>query len=192
MQPTPTIVLLLIPTRARPKTSKSLLHTDPNEITDKFLQRERAAVETYRQVLYKARQEPARNAELRKLATILSAHLQAAAQLEARIQQPEPRAARGIGGWGTWSKVVMGAANIFADRMVLRALKAGEESGFKRYQEVLEATAELKLLFLDLLAKQQTHLRTLDRLISKDSYRSVNAETCPFIPQCSSYSRRRL
>ncbi len=137
---------------------------------DKFLQWERSAAETYRQVLYKAREEPARNAELRKLATILSDHLQAASRLEARFQQPEARTAQGFGGWGTWSKVVRGAATIFGDRMVLRALKAGEESGFQRYREALEVTAtpaELKPLILDLLAKQQTHLRTLDRLISK-------------------------
>ncbi len=50
-------------------------------------------------------------------------------------------------------------------------MKAGEESGFKRYQEVLEVStampAELKPLFLDLLAKQQAHIRTLDGLMSK-------------------------
>ena len=64
----------------------------------------------------------------------------------------------------------MGAASIFGDSMVLRALKAGEESGCKRYQEVLEASAtpvELKPVFRDLLAKQQAHIRTLDGLMSK-------------------------
>ena len=150
----------------------SQLDTDMNwhEITDKLLKREWSAVETYQQVLHKAREELARNAEFQELATILKDHQQAASQLEAQIQQPERRAAL-LRGWGTWSKVVMGAANIFGDRVVLRALKAGEESGFKRYQEVLEATtampAELKPLFLDQLAKQQAHMRTLDGLMSK-------------------------
>ena len=113
----------------------------------------------------------ARNAEFQELATILRDHQQAASQLEAQIQQPERRADGCFGGWGTWSKVVMGAASIFGDKVVLRALKAGEESGFKRYQEVLEATtampAELKPLFLDQLAKQQAHMQTLDGLMSK-------------------------
>jgi hypothetical protein len=143
-----------------------------HEITDKLLKREWSAVETYQQVLHKAREELPRNAEFQELATILRDHQQAASQLEARIQQPERRADDGcFGGWGTWSKVVMGAASIFGDRVVLRALKAGEESGFKRYQEVLEATAampaELKPLFLDHLAKQQAHMQTLDGLMSK-------------------------
>jgi hypothetical protein len=142
-----------------------------HEITDKLLKREWSAVETYRQVLHKAREELARNAEFQELAAILKDHQQAASQLAAQIQQPERKAAHDFGGWGTWSKVVMGAANIFGDRVVLRALKAGEESGFKRYQEVLEATtampAELKPLFLDQLAKQQAHMRTLDGLMSK-------------------------
>jgi len=140
------------------------------EITDKLFQREWSAVETYRQVLHKAREELARNAEFQELAAILKDHQQAASQLEARIQQPERRADGYFGGWDTWSKVVMGAANIFGDRVVLRALKAGEESGFKRYQEVLETNAmptELKPLFLDLLAKQQAHIRALDGLMSK-------------------------
>ena len=109
-----------------------------NEITDKLLKRECSAVETYQQALRKERQESGRNAEFQELVTILRDHQQAASQLEAQIQQPERRAAQNFGGWGTWSKVVMGAANIFGDRMVLRALKAGEESGFKRYQEVLQ------------------------------------------------------
>jgi hypothetical protein len=144
-----------------------------NEITGKLLKRECSAAETYQQVLRKAREELAQNAEFQELATIFSDHQQAASQLEAQIQQPERRA-DGFGGWGTWSKVVMGAASIFGDRVVLRALKAGEESGFKRYQEVLEATttattmpAELRPLFLDLLEKQQAHIRTLDGLMSK-------------------------
>jgi hypothetical protein len=154
----------------------SQLDIDMNwhEITHKLLKREYSAVETYQQALCKEQQESGRNAEFQELATILSDHQQAASELEARIQQPERRAHGSFGGWDTWSKVVMGAASIFGDRVVLRALKAGEESGFKRYQEVLEAStastampAELKPLFLELLAKQQAHIRTLDGLMSK-------------------------
>jgi len=141
-----------------------------HDITDKLLKREYSAVETYQQVLHKAREELARNAEFHELATILRDHQQAASQLEARMQQRERRADGCFGGWGTWSKVVMGAASIFGDRVVLRALKAGEESGFKRYQEVLGATtmpAELMPLFLDQLVNQEAHMRTLDGLMSK-------------------------
>ncbi len=144
-----------------------------NEITEKLLKREWSAVETYQQALRKEQQESGRNAEFQELVTILRDHQRAASQLEARIQQPERRAAQNFGGWVTWSKVVMGAANIFGDRMVLRALKAGEESGFKRYREVLETTvtpADLRPLFLDLLAKQQAHIRTLDELMSKGEF----------------------
>lgn len=140
-----------------------------NEITDRLFKRECLAVETYQQALRKERQESGRRAEFQELVTILRDHQQAASQLEARIQQPERRVAQNFGGWGTWSKVVMGAANVFGDKMVLRALKAGEESGLKRYQEVLEASApaELKPLFLERLAKQQAHIRLLDELMSQ-------------------------
>ena len=144
-----------------------------NEITDKLLKRECSAVETYQQALRNERQESGRNAEFQELITILRDHQQAASRLEAQVEQPEHRATKNFGGWCTWSKVVMGAANIFGDRMVLRALKAGEESGFKRYKEVLQTPAtpeELKPLFLDMLAKQQTHIRILDGLISKAEF----------------------
>jgi len=144
-----------------------------NEITDKLLKRECSAVETYQQALRKERQESGRNAEFQELVTILKDHEQAVSRLEAHIQQPERWSAQNFGSWGTWSKVIMGAANIFGDRMVLRALKAGEESGSKRYQEVLQTPAipeELKPLFLELLAKQQAHIRILDGLMSKAEY----------------------
>jgi rubrerythrin len=144
-----------------------------NEVTDKLLKRECSAVETYQQALRNGRQESGRNTELQELITILRDHQQAASRLEAQIQQPERSAAKNFGGWCTWSKVVMGAANIFGDRMVLRALKAGEESGFKRYQEVLQTPAipeKLKPLFLDMLAKQQAHIRIVDGLISKAEF----------------------
>ncbi len=144
-----------------------------DETTDKLLKRECAAVETYQQVLRKEGQESGRRGEFQELVTILRDHEWAVSQLEGRIQQPERSAAQNFGGWSTWSKVVMGAATIFGDRIVLRALKAGEESGFKRYQEVLEPTAtpaELKPLFLDLLAEQQAHIRILDGLLSKTGY----------------------
>ncbi|MGH8538684.1 MAG: DUF2383 domain-containing protein [Gammaproteobacteria bacterium] len=153
--------------------SQPIFHWDTdmnwNAITDRLFKRECLAVETYQQALRKEPQESGRRAEFEELVIILRDHQQAASRLEARIQQPEGRA-QNFGGWGTWSKVVMGAANIFGDKMVLRALKAGEESGLKRYQEVLETTAtpvELKPLFLELLAKQQAHVRALDGLMSK-------------------------
>ncbi|CAN5760757.1 hypothetical protein BH20PSE1_BH20PSE1_04320 [soil metagenome] len=150
-----------------------------NEVTDKLLKRECSAVETYQQALRNERQESGRNAEFQELITILRDHQQAASRLEAQIQQPERRSAQNFGGWGTWSKIIMGAANIFGDRMVLRALKAGEESGFKRYQEVLQTPAipeELKPLFLDMLAKQQAHIRILDGLMSKGEFSTSRSE----------------
>ena len=90
-----------------------------HEIAHKLFKREWSAIETYQQVLHKAREELGRNAEFQELATILSDHQQAASQLEAQIQQPERRG-DAFGGWRTWSKVVMGAASIFGDREVLR------------------------------------------------------------------------
>jgi hypothetical protein len=56
------------------------------------------------------------------------------------------------------------------DKAALKALKEGEESGLKEYQEVLQDTdtpPEVKTVINSLLSKQQAHIRTLDGLIAQ-------------------------
>ena len=68
-----------------------------------------------------------------------------------------------------WSKIVMGTTKLMGDKAALKALKEGEERGFKEYQEALHDTttpSEVKTMLNSLLAKQQAHIRTLDGLMA--------------------------
>lgn len=66
--------------------------------------------------------------------------------------------------------MVMGTAKLLGDKAALKALKEGEESGLKDYQEVLQdatAPGEVKTLINGLVAKQQAHIGALDRLMAR-------------------------
>jgi uncharacterized protein (TIGR02284 family) len=137
---------------------------------NKLLRSELSAVETYQQALEKERQKFGHETEFQQLNTILSEHQQAASQLRTEIQQLGGTPVQDSGAWGTWSKMVMGTAKLMGDKAALKALKEGEESGLKEYQEVLEHTdtpSEVKPVINSLLARQQAHIRTLDELMAK-------------------------
>jgi hypothetical protein len=64
----------------------------------------------------------------------------------------------------------MGAAKLEGDKAALKALKEGEESGLKEYQDVrLDTTMVRRLpgLIDNLVARQKTHIRALDELIAR-------------------------
>jgi len=64
----------------------------------------------------------------------------------------------------------MGTAKLLGDKVALKALKEGEESGLKEYQDLLSDTTaprEATSLCDSLVAKQQTHIRTLDSLMAR-------------------------
>jgi uncharacterized protein (TIGR02284 family) len=137
---------------------------------NKLLRSELSAVETYQQALEKERQKFGHETEFQQLNAILSEHQQAASQLSTQIQQLGGTPVQDSGAWGTWSKIVMGTAKLMGDKAALKALKEGEESGLKEYQEVLQDTdtpPEVKPVINSLLARQQAHIRTLDELMAK-------------------------
>jgi uncharacterized protein (TIGR02284 family) len=137
---------------------------------NKLLRSELSAVETYQQALEKERQKFGHETEFQQLNAILSEHQQAASQLRTQIQQLGGTPVQDSGAWGTWSKIVMGAAKLMGDKAALKALKEGEESGLKEYQEVLQDTTtppEVKTVINSLLPKQQEHIQTLDGLIAQ-------------------------
>jgi uncharacterized protein (TIGR02284 family) len=137
---------------------------------NKLLRSELSAVETYKQALEKEQQKFGQETELQRLNAILSEHQQAASQLRTQIQQLGGTPVQDSGAWGTWSKIVMGAATLLGDKAALKALKEGEESGLKEYQEVLQdpdTPPEVKTVINNLLPRQQAHIRTLDELMAR-------------------------
>jgi len=134
---------------------------------NKALRSELSAVETYQQALEKeqgAEQEQA----FQQLSNFLRDHREAASQLESQIQRLGGTPSRDSGAWGTWSKIVMGAAKLFGDKAALKALKEGEESGVKEYQELLQDPTtpnDVKTVLNNICSKEQTHIQQLDRLM---------------------------
>jgi rubrerythrin len=62
----------------------------------------------------------------------------------------------------------MGAAKLFGDKAALKALKEGEESGVKEYQELLQDPTtpnDVKTVLNNICSKEQTHIQQLDRLM---------------------------
>lgn len=134
------------------------------------LKSELSAIETYQQALEKERGTSGHEQMFQELSTILQEHQQAASQLESHIRQLGATPVQDSGAWGTWSKVVMGTAKLFGDKVALKALKEGEESGLKEYQELREDTnmpAQMTGLVSTLLANQRAHIQTLDGLMSR-------------------------
>jgi uncharacterized protein (TIGR02284 family) len=138
--------------------------------TNKLLRSELSAVETYQQALEKEQQKFGHETEFQQLNAILSEHQQAASQLRTQIQQLGGTPVQDSGAWGAWSKIVMGTAKLMGDKAALKALKEGEESGLKEYEEVLQdpdTPSEVKPVINSLLARQQEHIRTLDELMAR-------------------------
>jgi uncharacterized protein (TIGR02284 family) len=135
---------------------------------NKLLRDEISAVETYQQALDKLRGEP-QAGEVRQISSICEDHRDSANKLRERILQQGGRPTEDSGAWGSWSKMVMGAAKLLGDKAALTALRQGEENGVQEYQDALQE-ADLpgdirNLIQTELLPRQQQHLNVLNRLI---------------------------
>jgi Domain of unknown function (DUF2383) len=135
-----------------------------------LLRNELSAVETYQQALGKGEDRLGHESEFEQLAAILNDHERAAARLEALIRKLGGTPTQESGGWGAWSKIVMGTAKLFGEKSALKALKEGEESGLKEYHDVLQDPAirgELKTEINTFAANQIAHIGTLNDLMAR-------------------------
>jgi hypothetical protein len=137
---------------------------------NKLLKNELSAIETYQQALEKKDTDPEHITAINELSAILDDHQRAASRIKVAIEQKGGEPLRTSGAWGTWSKVVMGTAQLLGDTAALKALKEGEESGLKDYESVLSDTdipQDAKALVTDLVATQRMHVQRLDGLMSR-------------------------
>jgi hypothetical protein len=137
---------------------------------NKLLKNELSAIETYQQALEKKDTDPEHITAINELSAILDDHQRAASRIEVAIRQKGGEPVRTSGAWGTWSKIVMGTAQLFGDTAALKALKEGEESGLNDYESVLSDTdipQDAKALVSDLVATQRMHVQRLDSLMSR-------------------------
>lgn len=142
------------------------------ETLNKLLKDELSATETYHQALDKLRDD-AGLGSAKSLLPIHEAHQEAVASLQALIQRMGGTPNEDSGTWGTWAKIVQGGANMLGRSATLKALQGGEKSGAEDYEEALqdtELTSDARsLIETKLLPAQQSHIRTLDRLLDVEA-----------------------
>ncbi|MDP1773117.1 MAG: DUF2383 domain-containing protein [Methylobacter sp.] len=135
---------------------------------DTLLKDELSAMETYHQALDKLREDAALG-ESEYLMPIYEGHKYAVSSLQAEIRQLGESPSEGSGAWGAWAELVLGGANLLGKTAVLKTLQEGEKSGAEDYNKALQDTelpSDIRsLIETKLLPAQQSHIRTLDRLL---------------------------
>lgn len=138
-----------------------------NKRFNELLQGEISAQETYQQVLEKVSDDPQALTELRQ---IHQDHVEAAELLREEIVRQGGHPATESGAWGSIAKAVTGTAKIFGDKAALKALKEGEEQGFKNYEKAIQdeelPDSDKQLLQSRLMPKQQQHIQAIDRYMA--------------------------
>jgi hypothetical protein len=142
------------------------------ETLNKLLKNELSATETYQQAVDKLKEDVSLG-EAEHLQPIYSAHKDAVSSLQALIHRLDGIPCEDSGAWGTWAKIVLEGANMLGTKVALKALQEGEKNGADDYEKFLKGT-ELSsdvraLIETKLLPEQQSHIRTLDRLLDSAS-----------------------
>ena len=125
-----------------------------------FLRGEMSAVETYRMALDKLdRTSTARD----ELLINLKSHEDRVMALQDAIVAAGGTPAKGSGPWGTFAKIVEGAAKTLGEKVAVAALEEGEDHGLKDYKaDVDELEPACRQLVMSQLIPQQQ--QTHDRL----------------------------
>ena len=131
-----------------------------------FLRGERAACETYRQVIEKA-ESPQVVSSLRDGH---ESHLRRVGLLESHIRTLGGKPSQDAGAWGAFAKAVEGGAKVFGLSSAVSILEEGEDHGLKDYLEDRDelTPASRELVAKSLLPEQRrTHdqLRALQRMV---------------------------
>jgi len=102
------------------------------------------------------------------LRTIESDHEDAVTRLRQAVQTDGEAPDTSSGPWGTWAKVVTGAAKLVSESAVLKVLKVGEEHGLKEYEEALGDEDDIdafsrEIIRDTLVPRQRAHIAAIDR-----------------------------
>ncbi|MDP1665158.1 MAG: DUF2383 domain-containing protein [Methylobacter sp.] len=139
------------------------------ETLNKLLKDELAATETYQQVLNEFR-ENTEPGEAKYLMLIYKAHKDVVSRLQAQICQLGGTPRDISAAWITWTTIVLKGANLLGKRAILKTLQKEEQRGAEKYKQALhdiELPSYVRsLIEWKLLYAQQSHLRTLNQLLS--------------------------
>lgn len=135
------------------------------DFLNRLLRGEISSVETYDLALSKVGDEPGAAEILR----IRGEHQNAVDLLTQHVTALGGAPSTGSGPWGTFASLVTSGAKLFGNVATLKALKEGEEHGFKEYERLLEDEgtegAAKDLVRTEFLPRQREHIATLDRLM---------------------------
>lgn len=139
------------------------------ETLNNLLKDELSATETYQQVLDELR-EHVELGETKYLMPIYKAHKDVVSNLQVQIRQLGGIPCDDAEVWGTSVKIVRKGANFLGKKAALKTLQEGEKSGTENYKRALQ-DIELplyvrSLIEWKLLYAQQSHIRTLNRLLN--------------------------
>lgn len=121
-----------------------------------FLRGELSAVETYRQALEKVKDHAARAV----LHDGQKCHLERTTKLQEKIREFGGQPASDSGPWGTFAKLIEGAAAALGDSAAIAALEEGEDEGLRDYEAKMANldTTTIQWLQIEILHRQQeTH-----------------------------------
>jgi hypothetical protein len=131
------------------------------DVCNSLLRGEISAVETYTQAMEKFKGE----AEASVLSDLRRDHIKSADRLRGNVTDMGGVPTTDSGAWGTWAKMVQGAAKLMGDTAALKALLEGEEHGEKQYREALDDDEVLpgckEMIRTELLPRQLSHISTL-------------------------------
>ncbi|HXH75472.1 MAG TPA: DUF2383 domain-containing protein [Bacteriovoracaceae bacterium] len=161
--------LLVTSCGSKEKTKQTVDHAQMEATShsklDDLIRGEMTAVETYDQVLGKIKDKK----EKKQLKAFRDDHKNAVEKLTAKANTPVKDDARTSGAWGTFAEAWTGGAKLFGNKTAVRALKQGEEHGYREYEQLLndeKVSEELKnTIRTELMPKQKEHITALEKLI---------------------------
>lgn len=134
------------------------------ETCNELLRGELSAIETYDQALEKFAVEP----EAKQLRMLRQEHSESVQKLSENIRNMGGEPSNDSGAWGTFTKIIQGAAKLMGENSALGSLKMGEEKGKSMYEDALEDDSllpECKIMIQsELLPRQKQHLSTLQSM----------------------------
>jgi Domain of unknown function (DUF2383) len=132
-----------------------------------LLRGEIAASETYRMGIDKLISDGIDTVRVSILRELQHDHLRAGQIFRRRVKELGGIAEETSGGWGAWTKIAMGTAQIFGDSAALHALRDGEEHGLKEMRHALDNldADSAELVEKAMIPAQARHIGRINSLI---------------------------
>jgi Domain of unknown function (DUF2383) len=135
---------------------------------EKLLKDELSATETYQKALEELK-FPGGQFMTNSLMPMFGDHKAAVSMLQEQIVKLGGTPHKSSGAWGSWPKLILEDASLLGKRSAVKVLLEGEKTAEADYAEALKDTglsAEIRsLIETNLLPTQQSHIRSLDRVL---------------------------